>query len=84
MNSSTKDKNNQTSFKTINRERRENYSTAKQRTVRTSEQVERNPKVFQPESLSNSDIMGGNKDKNNDQGDSGNSEGTMGDSMTSP
>ena len=50
------------------------------------EQLERNPKVFQPESPSkfNSFYNMGNKDKNKDQGNSAATEGALGDSITSP
>ena len=47
------------------------------------EQLERNHKVFQPESPSKFNM--GNKDKNKDQGDSATAtEGASGDSITSP
>ena len=42
--------------------------------------IDRNLKVFQPESPSTSNM--GNKDKNKDQGDSGSSEGAMGGDIT--
>ena len=46
------------------------------------EQLERNHKVFQPESPSKFNM--GNKDKDKNQGDSAATKGTLGDSITKP
>ena len=48
------------------------------------EQLERNPKVFQPESPSKFNMGNKDKDKNKYQGESAASEGASGDSITSP
>ena len=59
-------KNIQTSFKTINGERRENYSTTNKEQF---EQLERNYKVFQPELPSIFNMGNPNKDSNGAMGD---------------
>ena len=62
-------KNIQTSFKTITGERRENYSMANTELLEQFEQLERNLKQFKPESPSKLNM--GNKDRDKNQGDSG-------------
>ena len=80
-------KNIQTSFKTINRLKERGAFYHNKELLEQFEQLERNSKVFQPESPSkfNSFYNMGNKDKNKDQGDSATAtEGALGDSITSP